>query len=238
MASGNSMVFMLESFYTIIFSAIIIAQSASFSNREKVVEQKEKEIIDSFDSYSSLKQNLYSDLKTEFEDDLHRWNALIDKDNLSVQFFFDEKESPHVMFFPGSGKQTEYYDDLIKDFCPRYYKVLKKRINSSLIAEIKIEGHTSSEWINHISESEAYYNNLSLSQERSKNVMISCLRSIESLGDSNFLTFRKKMTANGASSSKIITNEAGQENTSASRRVEFKIVTSFDQNIENLNVNH
>lgn len=223
MSRGSSLVIVLEGFYTIVFSAIILAQSNSIAAREERVES-------AFKAYSDLKERVYSDLNTEFSQDMERWNATLDKDDLSIKFFMDD-DSPRVMFKPGSGVQTEYYNELIADFCPRYYKVIRPIVESSLVTEIKVEGHTSSEWNSRALESESYYANLSLSQERAKNVMVTCLKSIEEADPSNFIPFRKKITAVGAAFSKVITDELGQERSGASRRVEFKLVTSFDDNI-------
>jgi len=223
MARGSGLVIVLEGFYTVVFSAIILAQNNSIVAREEKVES-------AFKSYSDMKEKIYDDLNAEFSQDMGRWNATLDKNDLSIKFFMDDS-APRVMFKPGSGHQTEYYDELIADFCPRYYKVLRPVVESSLVTEIKVEGHTSSEWRAGSSESESYYSNLSLSQERAKNVMVTCLKSIEAADPVNFIPFRKKTTANGVAFSKVITDETGHERAGASRRVEFKIVTSFDDNI-------
>lgn len=223
MARGSGLVIVLEGFYTVVFSAIILTQNNSIVAREAQVES-------AFKSYSDMKDKIYDDLSAEFSQDMGRWNATLDKNDLSIKFFMDDS-APRVMFKPGSGHQTEYYDELISDFCPRYYKVLRPVVESSLVTEIKVEGHTSSEWRAGASESESYYSNLSLSQDRAKNVMVTCLKSIEAADPVNFIPFRKKTTANGVAFSKVITDESGHERAGASRRVEFKIVTSFDDNI-------
>jgi len=226
MSKGNSLVIVLEGFYTIVFSAIIVAQSAE-------IESREQEIEESFQEYSDMKGKIYQDLLNEFQNDVSRWNAVLSKEDLSIKFFMDEN-SPKVMFKPGDGHQTDYYDDLIQDFCPRYYSVINPMIDSSLITEIKVEGHTSSEWTGGGKEGESYYLNLGLSQDRAKNVMESCLRSIEARIGSEYIPFRKKMTASGVAFSKIILDSSGFENAGASRRVEFKIITSFDDNLKSI----
>lgn len=227
MARGSGLVIVLEGFYTVVFSAIILAQNNSIVAREEKVES-------AFKSYSDMKEKIYDDLNAEFAQDMGRWNATLDKNDLSIKFFMDDS-APRVMFKPGSGRQTEYYDELVADFCPRYYRVLRPIVESSLVTEIKVEGHTSSEWRSGATESESFYANLSLSQERAKNVMVTCLKSIEEADPVKFVPFRKKITANGVAFSKVITDETGHEKAGASRRVEFKIVTSFDDNIEKVN---
>jgi len=233
MARGTGLVIMLEGFYTVVFSALIVAQNVDIENREVLVKKQEQKVEGAFKEYTALKDDIYNKLEREFQSDMVRWNASLSKDDLSIKFFMDES-APKVMFKPGGGRQTEYYDDLIRDFCPRYYTVVRPMVESSLITEIKVEGHTSSEWMGGSNESASYYANLELSQSRAKNVMESCLRSIELTAGSDYIPFRKKTTANGVAFSKIIVRPDGSENANASRRVEFKIVTSFDDNIKKL----
>ena len=235
MASGK-LVAALEGFYSVLFTAVFVLSSENVNKQMEALDTKEEGINNAFSDYENVRTGIYTDLQTEFVLDLNRWNAEIDKDDLSVRFFIDEKESPKVMFLSGSPTLSEYYTELIRDFCPRYYSVLKKRISSSLITEIKIEGHTSSEWLKNSTDSESYFANLSLSQERAKNVMMICLASIEPLNDPLFVPFRKKATANGVAFSKPILNADLNENAGASRRVEFKVVTSFDDQISKINL--
>ncbi len=233
MARGTGLVIVLEGFYTVVFSALIAAQNLDIESREARVVSQEQKVEGAFREYTALKDDIYSKLEREFQGDMERWNASLSKDDLSIKFFMDER-SPKVMFKPGDGRQTDYYDDLIRDFCPRYYAVVRPMVESSLITEIKVEGHTSSEWKGGSDESTSYYSNLELSQSRAKNVMESCLRSIESTAGSDYIPFRKKTTANGVAFSKVIVGPDGRENANASRRVEFKIVTSFDDNLKRL----
>ena len=65
MSRGSSLVIVPEGFYTIVFSAIILAQSNSIAVREERVES-------AFKAYSDLKERVYSDLNTEFSQDMER----------------------------------------------------------------------------------------------------------------------------------------------------------------------
>lgn len=232
MARGSGLVIVLEAFYTVVFSALIVAQNKNIEAREESLMGKEEKIDQAFAEYSDMKQQIFQKLEEEFKHDLSRWNATLDKNDLSIRFFLDES-SPKVMFKPGSERPTAYYNELIQDFCPRYYRIIRPSVESSLITEIKVEGHTSSEWKGQMRESDVYFANLSLSQERAKNVMMSCLRAIEAQ-ESDYLPFRKKTTANGVAYSKVLQAADGRENANASRRVEFKVVTSFDDNLDKL----
>ena len=90
-------------------------------------------------AYQNTQLNLYNELNEEFADDLQKWDAAINKTTLSVQF-----NSPEVLFATGSDKVKSKFKNILSDFFPRYVSVLRKYKDD--IAEIRIEGHTSSHW--------------------------------------------------------------------------------------------
>lgn len=91
-----------------------------------------------------------------------------------------------------------------------------------MIAAISIEGHSSSEWDATASQDEAYFNNMALSQARSRAVLEYCLRLPSILADKDWLI--SVLTANGLSSSRAL-NRNGIELATRSRRVEFRVIT-------------
>ncbi|MFY0659005.1 MAG: DUF1524 domain-containing protein [Shimia sp.] len=85
------------------------------------------------------------------------------------------------------------------------------------IAEVKIEGHASSEWSSKSSAREAYLQNLNLSQLRSQSVLRKCLSLVE---DQELLSWaRTHLIAVGYSSARLVLGEDGQEDRRSSRRV-------------------
>lgn len=85
------------------------------------------------------------------------------------------------------------------------------------IAEVKIEGHASSEWGSRSSAREAYLQNLNLSQLRSQAVLRKCLSLVK---DPQLLAWaRTHLIAVGYSSARLVLDEEGQEDRKASRRV-------------------
>jgi len=175
--------------------------------------------------FRNTKQSIYKDLNKEFEEDLKRWNAYIDKDTLSITF-----KEPDVFFDVGSSEINSNFKLILKDFFPRYIEMLYKNYRDE-IEEIRIEGHTSSEWNKDDDDLQAYFKNMSLSQARSKSVLEYCML-LDSMGEyRNFLI--EKATANGLSySHRIIEN--GKENYNKSRRVEFKIKTTAEAHIDQI----
>ena len=100
------------------------------------------------------------------------------------------------------------------------------------ISEIRIEGHTSSEWSGEISQEDSYILNMELSQNRTRSV----LQYVLSIPDIAPIREWLKMhlTANGLSSSKLIANHHGKENPEESRRVEFRVRTDIEKVVDEL----
>jgi len=158
---------------------------------------------------------IYEQLSAEFEDDLPRWRAKIDKDKLSVIF-----EDPNVMFSRGSKDLKTGFITILTDFCPRFVNILAKTENKKFIDEIRVEGHTSSEGLLKHTPLEAFNYNMELSQARSFNVMKLCLTILPNSREGDWA--RMKIRANGYSSSQLIF-ENGEESKEKSRRVEFRV---------------
>jgi outer membrane protein OmpA-like peptidoglycan-associated protein len=163
---------------------------------------------------------LYEKLEAEFADDLPRWNAELDKETLSVRF-----KAPDVLFDAAQATLKPEFEEILRDFFPRYIAVLTAF--EKHISEVRIEGHTSSEWEG-VDEEEAYFRNMGLSQARTRSVLRFCLELLEPYKDRQWA--RGVITANGLSSSKAI-NVDGVEDRERSRRVEFTVRTNAKQQI-------
>ncbi len=159
---------------------------------------------------------IYSALKNEFEDDIPKWNAEIEKETLTIRFL-----APEVLFKAGKFELQQRFQEILLDFMPRYIEVLHNNFINE-IREIRIEGHTSSEWSHNVSETEAFIQNMELSQERTRSVL-SFSMNIKDLIPLN-PWIKKTVSANGLSSARLVfTNNI--ENKKRSRRVEFTIQT-------------
>lgn len=178
-------------------------------------------------AYSKLQNELYQDLQQEFEKDLPAWNASIDKSTLSIKF-----DSPEVLFAFGSADLRNKFRTILEDFFPRYIEILTSEKYINDIEEIRIEGHTSSQWNTNNYPQEGYIGNMKLSQDRTREVLAFVLLLDEVKEDRNWLI--DKLTANGLSSSKLILTEEGQEDSNRSRRVEFQVRTNTEKRIVNI----
>ena len=189
--------------------------------------EKEKRQLEIAETYESLREDLYIDLKREFEKDLVKWKAILDKDKLSVRF-----REPKVLFAQGEAEVQLAFKEILDDFFPRYIRILKRPKYVNDIAEIRIEGHTSSEWSEEVSPEEAYILNMELSQDRTRSVLQYVLQIPEISGNGDWL--KQYLTANGLSSSKLIANPDGTQNSEESRRVEFRVRTNAEKQLDKI----
>ena len=175
-------------------------------------------------AYQELQTDLYLDLWEEFKEDLPNWKAVIEKDTLTVRF-----EEPEVLFSIGSSELSDKFKLILEDFFPRYLRIISSDKYKKNIEEIRIEGHTSSEWNGESQEMEAYFNNMRLSQNRTRSVLKYCLSLVN---DPQTLEWSKQfITANGLASSHLIKDKGGAEDKQKSRRVEFRTKTNAEKKV-------
>ena len=163
--------------------------------------------------YTENLKLIYEDLMREFGEQLTVWNAEIEQDTLSIRF-----KDPELLFRAGKSDISTKFQEILSDFWPRYVTVLQEY--DDVIREVRIEGHTSSEWANADLE-ESYFNNMELSQSRTRAALESCY-SLTPTASLHWV--RSNVTANGMSFSKLIIGQDGTEDILQSRRVEFTVV--------------
>jgi len=208
-----------------LFISIVLMRNAlvernkvkELSDTYQIERDKIKEVAK---TYKDNKVNIYNALMTEFETDLVNWDAEIKKETLSINF-----KSPEVLFDSGKINLKPKFKEIISDFFPRYLTILNKFKNS--IEEIRIEGHTSSQW-NTLSADQAYFQNMNLSQGRTRSVL-SHIYSLEAI-HSERAWIRNHVAAVGYSSSKLILID-GIEDSAHSRRVIFRLITNSEEQI-------
>ena len=203
------------------------------SNPERIKELERCEQMK--DQYFTKKENMYSDLKKEFDRDLKRWNAEITPD---LSFKFTEKTA---QFDTNEAELKEEFKEKLQEFFPRYIATIMPY--KDRIQEIRVEGHTDTTGPCDLSQEQGcvikagpyqidgpytneqknYLYNMALSQARAKNVLAYCL----TLGG-DFPYMKDFITANGLSYSKMLKTEEGKENLEASRRVEFRVLLNAE----------
>lgn len=177
-------------------------------------------------AYQQNQVAIFDALNSEFKNDLVSWEASIDKETLSFQF-----DSPEVLFSSGESSLKFEFKQILGDFIPRYLHVLDKYRTS--IDEVRIEGHTSSEWGIGTHPDDAYFFNMSLSQNRTRSVLnYSYFLSELSLEQRAWI--KLSFAAVGLASSRLKLNDDDSENKQKSRRVSFRVITNADIQIRKI----
>ena len=183
MMSGLMMVFL--------FIAVVFMQK---------IHQDKEAMVDIANTYIETKSKLNEALHIEFDKDLAAWGAEILNDN-TIRF-----KEPEVLFNKSEAILKDKFKIILDDFFPRYVRVLTSEIFVKDIIELRVEGHTSSEWRTNSTIEVTYLENAHLSQNRAFSV-VSYLFSLPTVSQhqdwlikvfrANGLAFAKKIMVNG-----------------------------------------
>ena len=185
--------------------------------------------------YVETRQHLHERLVNEFKGDTARWKMVVGKD-LSMKF-----KEPEVLFQSGSGAIQPRFAEILDEFIPRYLNILLTDSLKDRIKEIRIEGHTDDVRMPKYGN-DPYLSNVLLSQERAYNVLkhIREMDSFEKYSSNERKLLDYWFTANGLSYGKALDatgNYAALSgdsiNRTKSRRVEFRIITTGEEVLEN-----
>ena len=177
-------------------------------------------------SYDSVRVKIYEALQQEFRDDLAKWGAELDP-SLVVRF-----NEPEVLFEQSSDALQPMFREILDDFFPRYVAILTREEFRDEVSEVRIEGHTSSEWRTETGQLQAYLNNMDLSQARTSNVLSYVLQQERVRSESDWV--RSKVISIGFSSSRPSLLDDGSEDLDASRRVDFQVMTKAQERLEEI----
>jgi outer membrane protein OmpA-like peptidoglycan-associated protein len=190
----------------------VLLLSATLLNLQERAEMAE--------NYKDVKKEIYDELMKEFKDDLKDWNAIIDEKDLLIRF-----SGPRVEFDFGKSEVKPQFKEILSNFFPRYVRIITLPKFKDKIEEIRIEGHTDNKG--------NYFHNMELSQNRTRSVLNYVLE------NTNYETTEKtwiqlNLTANGLSYSKPIANNDTELGQSLNRRVEFRIRTNAEKQIDEI----
>jgi len=209
--SGLMMVFL---FISVSYAYVAAEQSKTLEEQAEQLREQNEQISGLVMEWEDYNRLIYEDLNSEFGDQLEEWNAEIQQDTLSIRF-----KDPQILFAAGKSDISPKFREILHDFWPRYVGVLQRYDDS--IREVRIEGHTSSEW-GSASQDDSYFRNMALSQSRTRSALQTCY----GFTPEPLLSWvRNNVTANGMSFSKLVVDPRGIEDVEQSRRVEFTIVT-------------
>lgn len=201
---------------------VFLLISVAFMRYVQVERDKIKEVAV---AYQNTQVAIYRALEEEFVEDLPKWDAEIDKTSLEFRF-----KSPEVLFDNGRFELKQAFKLILDDFFPRYMKVLAPFRQH--ITEVRIEGHTSSGWGGTEDPTVAYFNNMALSQGRTREVLqyLYLMPSVEP----EKVWMKEKFAAVGFSSAHPILDGAHKEDPARSRRVTFKVLTNAELQIRKI----
>lgn len=213
----------------VLFIFVLLLASTMLEIQEKA--EADAEIAS---RYNGIKVNLHHELDEEFKNELDKWNAAIDPTELAVRFTTNETTNSQESDIKVSYFRTDRTEPspeflrILDEFFPKFLDIVSNPKFIDSIEEIRIEGHTDSDG--------SYMHNIELSQGRARNVLDYCLKIAErdSIKHNQIEEIRNKITANGLSYSHPILNEDGTENKNKSRRVEFKIRTNAEEQLEEI----
>jgi len=217
--TGLMMIFML---LAIVFMLKVNRDAKSAADQAKIIEKQAQQIKDIALNYSDIRFRIYSDLMAEFQNDLPVWRAKLSSD-LTLRF-----EEPSVQFDTGQAVIKPGFSKILESFFPRYVRILRSERYRDEVEEIRVEGHTSSIWTG-LTPEKAYYENMRLSQDRTRAVLQHVLSLPATYDSLSWLI--QRITANGLSSARRIFTADGREDQFASQRVEFRVRTKAEDRL-------
>ena len=178
------------------------------------------------EKYEELQKGIYIDLQEEFKEDILKWHMEIEAD-LTIRF-----TEPQVKFASNKSTLKPRYKEILSEFFPRYINILYSEKYKDHIEEIRIEGHTSKEGMRGHTDTEAYFYNMKLSQNRTRSVLKYCLSQLKDIKLKKWT--KTNTTANGLSSVKRLNTLETISGREENRRVEFKIKTDAEKQIREM----
>ncbi len=212
MMTGMMMVFML----------IAVAFMLTVEASKNEIERQKDAMAEIAEMAERSRLQLNKELSEEFAGNLKAWNAEILKDN-TVRF-----KAPKVLFKTGRSTLRRRFKSILSDFFPRYINILQRY--ASEIEAVRIEGHTSSDWLGANEMATRYLNNVELSQQRALATLEYCYKDT-SVTEKQRVWLRKVLRANGLSFARLILKADKTEDVEKSRRVEFKVVTKAEDRL-------
>ena len=194
---------------------------------------KVKETVDIPRILKTNEQQIYQQMNQQLGNSLKKWGAILNSD-LTVRF-----NDHNIMFGVGSSELNPVFKAALDEFFPIYISNLMQDKYLGTIKEIRIEGHTSSHWAAGVDDNLAYIMNMQLSQNRAQNTLIYLLNHPK-LSPQEKQWLKKKVRAIGYSSALPLANDGEPatalkpENKEKSQRVEFRVVTTAEDQIRKI----
>ena len=123
----------------IIFLFVALSYLRPVMDRNAKLVQARERVREIMVAFTEDEAKLAEELDRDLGADLPRWGAELDRPRLTVRF-----RVPDLLFEQGQARLRPEFRRVLDEFLPRYLGVLHR--NRAGIEEVRIEGHTSSEW--------------------------------------------------------------------------------------------
>jgi len=193
------------------------------------------------DRYERTNNDIYIELEKTFDDKIEAWNITISKD-LTIKF-----NDPDILFSYASSKINDNFNNILKEFVPKYIKIINKEEYKNHIKEVRIEGHAKEHCLSQRNNlTKNYISCIPLSSDRAKSVLENILRSdyFTTLSEPDTEKMLWWLMSIWMSTGKplddlgnpfLLESSTNTPISDKSRRVEFKIVTSSEELIKEIN---
>lgn len=201
----------LMSVLMMVFMFIAIVFMLQVDEDKKTLQEQHQAMSAIAQGYDETRNGLYETLRGELGDDLAAWRGEL-LANGALRF-----NHPDVFFLTGSARLNDAFKESLRGFFPRYIAALAESPYRDEIAEIRIVGHTSSDWGGG-DASQKYIENARLSQARAFAVLnyVYHLPAVAAYRP----WLQRVLRANGAAYAAPVVVD-GREDAQQSRRVEF-----------------
>jgi outer membrane protein OmpA-like peptidoglycan-associated protein len=190
------------------------------------VDAEKKKIEEVAKEYSAAQKEIHKELKSKLESKLKELGAVILDDN-TIRF-----NDGASLFQQGKSSLNSKFKLAINSFFPLYVEVL--HAFESDISEIRIEGHTSSDWTGATKLKDIYLNNAHLSQNRAFAVLKQSFNAIETTSKVKQKWLTRVFRANGVAFAKPILKKDKTEDKEKTRRVEFRVILTSDERMKKI----
>jgi outer membrane protein OmpA-like peptidoglycan-associated protein len=198
------------------------------------VQKKEDEIKAILGNFENYKAELRTEFAEMLEKDLAKWREYILFDSLNLSIKFIGKD---IQFLSDSDIIPSRFRLMLDDFIPAYLEVVSKEKYRDKIAEIRIEGHANKP------ELSDYMRGVFWSQQRARSVLTYLINKTEfkQLPIKTRQRLEFWLVANGYGYGRTLDEDFNYSLltektvcTDCSRRVEFRIITSNEQVLEEI----
>ena len=123
-------------FISVSYMLQVSKEKETISNIAENYRKEKQNMTEIASKFQMTKYAIYKDLLNEFQDELTVWNAVVDRETLSVRF-----KEPDIFFKTGDKQLNNNFKRILDDFFPRYIKILSQEKYRDEIEEIRIETH-------------------------------------------------------------------------------------------------